>query len=720
MPRTYLLVAVSLLSFAMTAVGAETRPGGSGVSIHAADQPIEQTIVRDGRAVLPLVVGSVEAPAELLREHIRLMSGVQMRRIEARHARRGVFVGLVKDFPHADIDDAASLGDEGFVIRTDARGVYLLAHKPLGVQHAVVTLLQRLGCRWFFPGPVWRVMPKHETIAGAWNERQVPDFKMQRRIWAGYGLYKPNRDDWEVWERFNRMGGPVDISIHHSWYGLNPDRDFQQHPEWFALVDGKRQPTKPCYSHPEVTHRAIEYALKRAAEGAKMIPMSAPDGLGYCECRKCLSVLKGGEPFEQHFATYGRRPDGKLVNVTSETLFAMVNRVAEAVSDEYPDVRLGCYAYSAYSHPPSFRLHPNVYVQITTHYRRTSLTLQQQLDAFSLATDSLGVREYYSVYQWDWDRPDPQQVRPDRLRQTLRFFERNAVEAINAEASNNWGPRGLGYYIAANLMWDVDADVPGLIRDFYEKAFGPAAEPMQQYYARWYGPVTRVLGEEAATPTDDVADYEPPKLDRDTLCACFANLDEAVRLTADRPDCRATVDHLRMYLHYLVLRRRLEDAAGTNDLEAVLEAIREETMFGGRLNRTNMIHTRPLIGKAFARRFHKYADALARLPADNPEAKQWRGLDDPPRPDVLQRLWNADKAYLDLPSAARPQPKEEDSEVVNHLETACTMGLRARRIQSIYDFSTGSEAHRTHTSSTKERNPCRKQEQPMRRRGETS
>ena len=36
------------------------------------------------------------------------------------------------------------------------------------------------------------------------------------------------------------------------------------------------------------------------------------------------------------------------------------------------------------------------------------------------------------------------------------------------------------------------------------------------------------------------------------------------------------------------------------------------------------------------------------------------------------------------------------SEVVNHSETICTMGLRARRIQGEFDFSTGSEAHRTH------------------------
>ncbi|MDX1565814.1 MAG: DUF4838 domain-containing protein, partial [Phycisphaeraceae bacterium] len=450
--------------------------GGCGGPVIAADDPIEQTIVRDGKAVLPLVVGpGVEKAAGMLQEHLRLISGVELERRRPSETQRGLFVGLIEDFKNPGVREASSLGPEGFVLRTDARGVHLLGHRPAGVRHAVVTFLHRLGCRRFFPGPAWRIVPKRRTIRGTWNERQVPDFALQRRLWAGFGLDPNNRAAWERWNRFNRMGGPAGIAIGHSWYGLDPKKDFQQHPDWFAQVNGRRQATKPCYSHPSVRRRAIEHAMVQAEKGRAMISLSAPDGLGFCECQRCLSVLQGAKPFKEHRALYGRRPDGRLINVTSETLFAMVNEVAEAVTKKHPNVRFGCYAYSAYSHPPSFKIHPSVYVQITTRYRRTSLTMEQQLKAFSGVTDSLGVREYYSVYQWDWDRPDPNQVRPDWLVPKLRFFNRHGVEAINAEASNNWGPRGLGYYLAANLMWDVDADMALLRRDFIDKAFGPAA-----------------------------------------------------------------------------------------------------------------------------------------------------------------------------------------------------------------------------------------------------
>ena len=48
-----------------------------------------------------------------------------------------------------------------------------------------------------------------------------------------------------------------------------------------------------------------------------------------------------------------------------------------------------------------------------------------------------------------------------------------------------------------------------------------------------------------------------------------------------------------------------------------------------------------------------------------------------------------------LPPKISKNPVEVWPEVVNHLETVCTMGLRARRIHGFSNFSTGSEAHRT-------------------------
>jgi hypothetical protein len=99
-----------------------------------------------------------------------------------------------------------------------------------------------------------------------------------------------------------------------------------------------------------------------------------------------------------------------------------------------------------------------------------------------------------------------------------------------------------------------------------------------------------------------------------------------------------------MYAHYLLLRWKVQQAADSVDQTALLQAIRQETMFGGRLTYTNMIHTRPLLGKAFPRRFRRYADVLG----DLQQAESWRTIGEPPSHEEVEQLWEADKRYLGL------------------------------------------------------------------------
>lgn len=618
-----------------------------GGVIHAADEAQPVTLVADGVARVPIVVGSVREPAAELQRYLQQMSGAAFDVVPAEKGKTGIHVGLATDFPWLELPETEKLGTEGFLIKTAGQNVLLIGHRPLGVQHAVTTFLHRFGCRWFFPGETWEVVPRQKAIRGVWNERQSPSFPTQRRIWYGFGAYPKSRDDWEAWVRHNRMGGPIEVSIGHSWHGLNAERDFARHPEWFALVDGKRQPSKPCYSHPEVIEIATQAALRQAAADAPMISMTPPDGLGYCECERCLAVFQGEEPFGAHSTLFAKRQDGALVNVTSETLFACVNKVAEAVAKDYPETLIGCYAYSAYSHPPSFKLHPNVYLQTTTAYRRTPLSLEEQISQFGEKSTQVGIREYYSVYQWDWDWPDPGKMAPRQLQQDLRFFHKCGVTAVNAEASNNWAARGLGYYLAARLLWEVDAEMQPIVRDFYERAFGPAAPAVERYFVRWYGPEVAVLGQAEKLP-EQVALYEKGKLNLDALRAAFQDLDEAARLVADVAGCRERVDHLRMYLHYLVLRHRLLEAERSGDKQGILDAIRDETVFGGRLTDTNMLHSRPLIGKAFLRRFRKHAESLAEVPAAAKSGAGWRTVGQPPSREELARLWAEDKRELGI------------------------------------------------------------------------
>ena len=79
--------------------------------------------------------------------------------------------------------------------------------------------------------------------------------------------------------------------------------------------------------------------------------MTPPDGLGYCECERCLKVCDGGEPCEAHKSVFARRPDGVLINVArgrivdEDALFAALKegRIGGAILDvwyNYPQNKL--------------------------------------------------------------------------------------------------------------------------------------------------------------------------------------------------------------------------------------------------------------------------------------------------------------------------------------------------------------------------------------------
>jgi hypothetical protein len=256
-----------------------------------------------------------------------------------------------------------------------------------------------------------------------------------------------------------------------------------------------------------------------------------------------------------------------------------------------------------------------------------------------------------------------------RLVDDLRFYQKHNVRSINAEASNNWAPRGLGYYLAAQLMWDVNAEPKALSADFYDKAFGPAALPMERYYVRWLGSSVAVRTKSATARADPIVKDEKAgdelgvaaaeEFDTENLKVAYRDLDAAARLVKELPQHRARVDHLRMYAHYLFLRLRLKQAGKTGNKEDIRNTVRDETVFGARLMKTNMIHARPLLGKEFYRHFLRYKDALE---ATNEWPKNDRDIvqkaagrgyrqvrDDVPDHQEIERLWAADKAMLGLP-----------------------------------------------------------------------
>jgi hypothetical protein len=492
----------------------------AGESIRLADE---------GRALQPIVISkdasaTTKDVANELADYLGQISGTTFK-VEVGDGSRGIVLGTLAEFPDAALHKPLEMrgrydGKEAFAIRTEPDRLRLIGRTDLAVSHAAFTLLDHLGCRWFFPAKAWEVVSKQKTISLSLEVTDRPRI-LARRIWYGYGSFADKghplglstQKDYDAWARHNRMASSFAVHAGHAWQSIIAanKETFAKHPEYLALVKGQRTGEQLCVSNPAVRRLAVEYALAQCAKypDREMVSMECSDGDGQCECENC-----------------------KKLGSISDRVFGLANEVAREVARRYPGKMVGCLAYNQHSEPPSFALEPNVYVQLTGGFIRGSYSHDQLLEMWPRKCHTMGFYEYFSVWLWDFDRlPGGLGANISRIQSTISRYAEIGATSIDAESGNNWGVHGRGYYVANKLMWNPDADVNAILADFYEKAFGPAAPAMKRYYER-------------IAPDDD------PLMSRQLIGSAFADVAEASQLAHDRPDVLARLDALKHYLRY--------------------------------------------------------------------------------------------------------------------------------------------------------------------------
>jgi hypothetical protein len=489
----------------------------------------EVRLAEAGRALLPVVISAQASDATRkvaaeLAQYLGKISGARFE-VHSGAGTTGIVLGTLAEFPQPDLAGALEVrnrfdGKEAYAVRAEGKRLLLLGATDLGASHAAFRLLELLDCRWLFPAREWEVLPQRADLRIDVNEVDRPAL-LSRRIWYGYGFFDRNlprcREEYEAWARHNRMGASLKPYTGHAWQSiiLSNKKTFEAHPEYLALVKGERRGEQLCVSNPAVRELATRWALDhlRKHPEADMVSMETSDGDGQCECAECR----------------------KLGSV-SERAFGLANEVARAVGKEHPGKMVGMLAYNEHSEPPSFALEPNVYVQLTAGFIRGRYSFDELKELWPKLCKNLGFYEYYSVWLWDFDMPPGGRgANVKQIRARIRDYVQQRATSLDCESGNNWGPHGLGYYLANKLMWNPEADVAALRDDFLKNAFGPAATVLGRYYER-------------LDPGND------PIVSEHLLALCLRDLDEAGRLASARPDVLARLDHLKQYQHYVRLR----------------------------------------------------------------------------------------------------------------------------------------------------------------------
>ncbi len=246
--------------------------------------------------------------------------------------------------------------------------------------------------------------------------------------------------------------------------------DFEKHPEYFALVDGKRTTNwggqKFCTSNPGLRKTVVDYAIREIRKHPERdsISMEPSDGYGWCQCEECRKMGS---------------PSGRATLLAGE--------VARAINElGLGEKAVGFYAYNEHSIPPAVRVPEHVIPSVTTAFLHGGLSFEEIVEGWQKQGASrIGTYDYLSVAIWDLNMPRAGKgLKLDYLARFIPEIHAKGVRFYDAESGDCWGPCGLGYYFASRILWDVDeaARLDEIREDFLEKSFGKAKEPMHEFY----------------------------------------------------------------------------------------------------------------------------------------------------------------------------------------------------------------------------------------------
>ncbi|HXK45463.1 MAG TPA: DUF4838 domain-containing protein, partial [bacterium] len=430
-------------------------------------------IAENKEAKIPVIISpdadqQIKESAQELAIYLEKITGARFG-IKTSTSGPGIFVGTIEQFPTPSAVQGLKIyeqfdGKEAYAIRTEDRSIKLLGATSMGVSYAVSRFLELIGCRFFFQSPAWTVVPKISKLTFNLNETDRPEVLSR---YLGYPLSTSfEKDDPDAgkflrdWWRYNRTGKSLKTSVGHCWAEIirRFKKEFEEHPEYLAMVDGKRKGNQLCVSNPGVINLAIKYVQEYFDKhpDVDMVGVGPDDGGNWCTCDECK----------------------KRWNNPGDMAFYLANEVAKAVAKTHPGKMVGIYAYNWHCDPPDFQLEPNVYVELTTALLlNTKYGFDELLKLWPKKVKYFGLYDYWAVYDWIRDRlPSGRTGNTQYITEKLPYYIHHGICNLSAESGNSWGSQGLGYYLAARVLWNSKTDVKALKQDFYDKAFGPAAD----------------------------------------------------------------------------------------------------------------------------------------------------------------------------------------------------------------------------------------------------
>ncbi len=563
-------------------------------SAGCAGKRAKMKIVENGEAksvmVLPSDAGEdVRYAALELRDYIRKISGAEIPIRTGTADPRGIRIFVGSDRPAGGPDIRTDrLSGEGFVIKTVGNDLVLAGRDDAGTQHAVYTFLEKyLGIRWLWPGEFGEIVPVMKTISvGRIDDTQEPDFIWRDRgpggaLWGAssgptemharerlLGITSEHQKAVELWEKRNKWGG-IKIYGGHALGEIFPPEKFARiHPEYYALVDGRRDVPgtdydykhegQICTTNPDVREVAVKWVRNFFNENPEYdgVRLTMNDGGGFCECEQCRALDTGDFVDRPGIDTEEMKKRPAKYTVITDRIFTFINQVTEEVQKTHPGKYIVSMAYSRYTLPPRrIELNPFVIPQycLWSSYKHANTDIKKQHEdiasGWAKAANKKGIYEYFINGYW----PGMHRLVTAYIAVSIKYLYSQGIDLYQTQSGDEFGVNGINYYVAGKLLWDTSMNEERILKDYYNKGFGNAAEAIERFHTR--------LAKAWTVATEAGQDVSCQSLENNRLLelftpqlikACHQDLMEAEKV-ADDETVRKRVEFLGQGFQYTEL-----------------------------------------------------------------------------------------------------------------------------------------------------------------------
>ena len=537
---------------------------GADCAADSADRAtgLSMTVVRDGKASATIIMSPdandvVQEAVQDLQMYIEKISGAKLPVADSAESATGnlILVGRTPAVEKLIPDlDAHDLGHDGYIIRSLPGKLVLtgksdgriheilgpLGRTDCGTPNAVYSFLESLGCRWYMPGDDGQVVPRKATIdlppldvaskpdvAGRWIGDHVgrtmgPAFHAQYARWLARLRTANNR--YYASHTMNHL-------LSKAQYGTS-------HPEYFALIDGKRQTNwnaQACTSNPDIIDIVSENLQQLiTSEGPwRSYGPGQYDGFGWCQCQPCQG-LYGDKTFvyraQKHARHVGLAPSDEPVANIANGYLKFVNAVADRMAKVDPNCLQPYFALYNIPGFPEVKPRDNV-MPVMCSLAPNDAYWRREVQRWEAISRQL----YYHGYMGH--RIDFLKL---EIANDIRWCYEHKGVAISLEQDAHSPINAISQYLAAKAMWDTQIDSKKILAEFYRLYYGAAEEPMRLFYQTFY-----------AATRDAVRDYDcfysyPDALAGEAGTRCRGYIDRALKL-ADAPVVRRRIESLSRY-----------------------------------------------------------------------------------------------------------------------------------------------------------------------------